>query len=149
MPSRPQHLVCTGGRESERQGLGQGWGATGKRGYWAFSLHFSDLFFKSSVNSHFQKQVFIWELSHLICKITVQMFMSLYKRNVYLLQKNFKIPLGIKNKRKFYLSSHLCNSHPISILLLFVIYILNNKKNLIGKNGITQWPLFYSLIFKN
>lgn len=53
MPSRPQHLVCTGGRESERQGLGRGWGATGKRSYWAFSLHFSDLFFKSSVNSHF------------------------------------------------------------------------------------------------
>lgn len=53
MPRRPQHLACMGGRESERQGLGQGWGTTGKQGYRAFSLHFNDLFSKSSVNSHF------------------------------------------------------------------------------------------------
>lgn len=70
------------------------------------------------------------------------MFMSLYKRNVYLLQKILKIPLGTKNKRKFYLLSHLHNSHSISIFLLFVIYILNNKKKLNWK----KWDHMVALI---
>lgn len=32
-----------GGRESERQGLGQVWGTPEKQGYWAFLLHANDL----------------------------------------------------------------------------------------------------------
>lgn len=54
MPSRPQHLVCTG------EGAVEAGARLGKAGSntslccLAFSLHFSDLFFfKSSVNSHF------------------------------------------------------------------------------------------------